>query len=71
MQIAINFQNEAIAQKVLWVLERFKDDGVEVVKIDDDDQDIIENFKDGLQEIKLIKGTKLNSKPIEELLSEL
>ena len=30
MQIAVNFQNDKIAKKVLWLLEHFKDDGVEV-----------------------------------------
>ena len=33
MQIAINFQDETIAQKVLWMLEHFKNDGVEVIKL--------------------------------------
>ncbi len=35
MQITINFQNDTVAQKVLWMLERFKNDGVEIIKIDD------------------------------------
>jgi len=26
LQIAVNFQNETIAQKVLWILEHFKND---------------------------------------------
>ena len=33
MQISINFENEAIEQKILWLLEKFKDDGVEIVEI--------------------------------------
>jgi len=45
MQIAVNFQNETIAQKVLWLLEHFKNDGVEVVKLDDSDEEIIDNFR--------------------------
>jgi len=40
MQIAVNFQNETIAQKVLWMLEHFQNDGVEVIKLDNTDDDI-------------------------------
>jgi len=71
MQVAINFQNETIAQKVLWLLEHFKNDGVEVVKLDDTDNEIINNFKTGLNEIKLINQGKLTSRPIQEFLDEL
>jgi hypothetical protein len=71
MQIAVNFQDETIAQKVLWILEHFKNDGVEVVKLDSSDDTIIDNFKDGLKEIALIKQGKINSRPIQEFLNEL
>ena len=71
MQVAINFKNEIIAQKVLWMLEHFKNDGVEVIKLDNTDNEIINNFKDGLNEIQLIKQGKLNSRPVQEFLNEL
>ena len=71
MQIAVNFQDETIAQKVLWMLEHFKNDGVEVIKLDSSDDTIIDNFKDGLKEIALIKQGKINSRPIQEFLNEL
>jgi len=71
MQITINFQNETIAQKVLWLLERFKNDGVEIIKIDDSDEEIIDNFKEGLKEINLIEQGKLTSKPVQNFLNEL
>ena len=71
MQIAVNFQNETIAQKVLWMLEHFKNDGVEVISIDDANDEIINNFKIGLNEVKQINKGVLNSKPIQEFLNEL
>ena len=71
MQIAVNFPNETIAQKILWFLEKFRDDGVEVIKIDDNDEEILNNFKQGLEEIKLINQGKLKARPIEEFLDEL
>jgi len=71
MQIAVNFQNETIAQKVLWMLEHFQNDGVEVIKLDNTDDEIINNFKNGLSEINLIKEGKITSRPIQEFLNEL
>jgi len=71
MQIAINIQDETIAQKVLWMLEHFKNDGVEVVKVDNDDNRIINNFKEGLKEIKLIEEEKISSRAVQEFLDEL
>ena len=71
MQVAINFQNETIAQKVLWMLEHFKNDGVEVIKIDNSDNEIVDNFKIGLNEVHLINQGKLNSRPVQEFLDEL
>ena len=71
MQIAVNFENETIAQKVLWILEHFKNDGVEVVELDTVHSEVVENFKTGLNEIDLIDKGKLNSRPIQEFLNEL
>lgn len=71
MQVAVNFQNETIAQKVLWMLEHFKNDGVEVVKLDNTDNEIINNFKTGLNEINLINQGDLTSRPVQEFLNEL
>ncbi len=71
MQVAVNFQNETIAQKVLWMLEHFKNDGVEVIKLDNTDEEVINNFKDGLNEIHLINQGELNSRPVQEFLNEL
>ena len=71
MQVAVNFQNETIAQKVLWMLEHFKNDGVEVIQLDSSDDEIINNFKDGLKEIQLINKGRLTSRPVQEFLNEL
>ena len=74
MQVTVNFQNESIAQKVLWMLEHFKNDGVEIIELDDnnnDDDEIINNFTEGLNEINLINQGKLTSRPVQDFLSEL
>ncbi len=71
MQVAVNFKNETIAQKVLWMLEHFKNDGVEVIRLDNTDDEIINNFRDGLNEIDLINKGELKSRPVQEFLNEL
>jgi glutamate dehydrogenase/leucine dehydrogenase len=71
MQIAINFKNETVAHKVLWFLEHFKNDGVEIIKIDDSDETILNNFKQGIKELELAKNGKLETKKVEAFLDEL
>lgn len=71
MQVAVHFQNDAIAQRVLWMLEHFKSDGVEVIYLDDDDKQIIDHFREGVCQIKQIEKGELEARPIEKLLSEL
>ncbi|MBN2965154.1 hypothetical protein JWV37_10205 [Sulfurospirillum sp. T05] len=38
MHLAIKIQNKTVAQKILWLLERFKEDGVEVVEIEENQE---------------------------------
>ena len=71
MQVALKFENEDVAQKVLWMLEHFKDDGVEVVKIDNNDQEVIQNFKKGLIELNQVLDGNLEARDVEEFLDEL
>jgi hypothetical protein len=71
MQIAINFKNDEIAKKVLWLLEHFEKEGVEIIEIDNSETEILHNFQEGLREVKLIKNQHLKSRAVEDLLSEL
>ena len=69
MQVALRFENEDVAQKVLWMLDHFKDDGVEVIALDDKDEEIIQNFKNGLTELNQVLDGKLKSRSVEEFLN--
>ena len=71
MQVAVNFQNDTIAQKVLWILEHFKNDGVEIIPLDSDDEEVIKNFKEGLNEIDMINKGEMTSRSAQEFLNEL
>ncbi len=49
MQITIDFQNNSVAQKVLWFLEHLKNDGVKIVSTIPDEQEQIDNDLKTLQ----------------------
>jgi len=44
--LTINIQNESLAQKVLWMLEHFKSDGLEI------------SSKEDIEDLKLLKSTR-------------
>ncbi len=44
--LTINIQNESLTKKVLWMLEHFKDDGLEITS------------NENIEDLKLIKATK-------------
>lgn len=72
MQLAINIKNESIADKVLWMLEHFKSDGVEVLELNSqNEKEVLGNFREGLEEIKAMNNGDLHSRPVKALLDEL
>lgn len=57
--LVLNIQNDSVAEKVLWMLEHFKDDGIEIVSNED------------LEDLKLIKETREeDSIPFEMYINE-
>jgi len=46
MQILLNIKNEKIFDKLLWMLEHFKSDGVEIKTLKDNQVDIGADFRD-------------------------
>ena len=44
--LTINIQNETLAEKVLWMLEHFKSDGLEITS------------KEDVEDLKLLKSTR-------------
>lgn len=44
--LTINIQNESLTEKVLWMLEHFKSDGLEITS------------KEDLEDLKLLKATR-------------
>ncbi|MEA1919850.1 MAG: hypothetical protein U9N52_08430 [Campylobacterota bacterium] len=60
MQLALNIPNESVAEKLLWMLEHFKNDGIEITTIED------------LEDLKTIQEARKEreSIPLEEFLKE-
>ena len=72
MQLNINIPNENIANKVLWLLEHFKSDGVEVKKLSNvNERTILDSFTKGVKELKSIQKGNITSRPVKDLLDEL
>ncbi len=72
MQLNINIPNENIASKVLWLLEHFKSDGVEVKKLSNvNERTILDNFTKNIEELKSVQKGNTASRPVEDLLNEL
>jgi len=44
--LTINIQNETLTEKVLWLLEHFKKDGLEIIS------------KEDIEDLKLLKATR-------------
>jgi len=44
--VTINIQNESLTEKVLWMLEHFKNDGLEITS------------KEDIEDLKLLKSTR-------------
>jgi len=44
--LIINIQNESLTEKVLWMLEHFKSDGLEI------------SYKEDIEDLKLLKSTR-------------
>ncbi|MBN2894427.1 MAG: hypothetical protein JXK05_00850 [Campylobacterales bacterium] len=60
MQLALNIVNESVAEKLLWFLEHFKSEGIEITTIED------------LEDLKLLQEARKerDSIDLEEFLKE-
>lgn len=73
-RVVLNIPNSDLKEKLLWLLDKFKDDGLEIedeIYEPTTKEEILADIKEGLREVKLMREGKLRGKPIEELLDEL
>ena len=74
MQLTINISNEQLFDKIVWFLNSFKNQGLEIVEsthIDSTKNEILQNLKTSVQEMHLIKEGKLEAVNARNLLDEL
>jgi len=45
--LTINIQNESLTEKVLWMLEHFKSDGLEII-----------SSKEDIEDLKMLRSTR-------------
>ena len=74
MQLTINISNEQLFDKILWFLNSFKNQGLEIIEnkyIDSSKNEILQNLKTSVEEMRLIKEGKLEAVNVKDLLNEL
>ena len=67
----LKIQHDSVAEKVVWLLKHFEDEGVVIKKEDIDTKDIRNKIQQSVNEINMVKAGKLEAKPVIELLNAL
>ena len=74
MQLTINISNEQLFDKIVWLLNSFKNQGLEIIEskyIDSSKNEILQNLKTSVKEMHLIKEGKLEAVNARDLLDGL
>ena len=82
MQITINISNEQLFDKILWFLNSFKNQGLEIVeskhidlfKSDSSQEKVLSSFRGGIQDIKKLKegdSSVLYNGSLDDMMREL
>ena len=67
----VEFEHENIAEKVIWLLKHFKDEGITIKENNSMNQEIKNSIKQSVNKINMIKQGKIKARPIEDLLNAL
>ena len=82
MQLTINISNEQLFDKILWFLNSFKNQGLEIVeskqtdlfKSDTSQDEVLSSFRDGIKDIKKLKdgdSSVLYNGSLDDMMREL
>ena len=82
MQITINISNEQLFDKILWFLNSFKNQGLEIVeskhidlfKSDSSQEKVLSSFRGGIKDIKKLKegdSSVLYNGSLDDMMREL
>ncbi|MFA7083031.1 MAG: hypothetical protein WC141_00710 [Arcobacteraceae bacterium] len=70
-RLNIEIKDSSIADKILWMLQHFKNDGVSVKKIDSDSIDVMDSIKSSLIELQQVKNGTTKPQLARDFLNEL
>ena len=71
MNINVKIPDSNLAEKILWMLQHFKSDGVEIERLDADDIDVETSIKTSLIELQQIKKGDIKPQLARDFLNEL
>ncbi len=82
MQLTINISNEQLFDKILWFLNSFKNQGLEIVeskhidlfKSDSSQEKVLSSFRGGIKDIKKLKegdSSVLYNGSLDDMMREL
>ncbi len=82
MQLTINISNKQLFDKIVWLLNSFKNQGLEIVenkhidffKSDDSEENVLSSFRDAIKDIKKLKdgdNSVLYNGSLDDMMREL
>lgn len=70
-RLNVEIQDSSIAEKILWMLQHFKNDGVLIERLDFDDIDVKSSIKTALIELQQVKNGTIKPQSARDFLNEL
>ena len=67
----LEIEQENVAEKVIWLLKHFKDEGITIKENNSVNQEVKNSITHAVNEMNMIKKGKIEAKPIEDLLNAL
>ena len=67
----LEIEHESVAEKVIWLLKHFKDEGITIKENYSVNQEVKNSITQAVNEMNMIKKGKIEAKPIEDLLNAL
>ena len=67
----VEIQDSSIAEKILWMLQHFKKDGVVIERLDFDSIDVEASIKTSLMELQQVKNGIIKPQSARDFLNEL
>mgnify|MGYP007084936120 CR=1 FL=1 len=67
----LHIEHSSVAEKVIWLLNHFQNEGVTIKENDSAVRDIKNSIKQAVNEINMVKSGKLEARPVDDLLNAL